>query len=389
MRIGLFTDTYYPEINGVANSVYTLFTQLTALGHDVHVFAPRCKGYEDHESDNVHYIKSVPLVVLKDRNLSLAGPRLAHKLKKYGFDIIHTHSEFAMGILAFYAAKILHCAHIHTYHTVWEDYVYYITHGVGDEQAKVFARKYSRFWCNRCEAVVAPTQKTVRLLESYGVRTPIYEVPSGLNIDRFAPEKHDQDMRERVREECGVKPGERVLLNLGRIAKEKNLEQVMRVFPSLLRQCPDVRFLIVGEGPAIEPLRQQAKTLGCENEVLFAGPKPWDVIDQYYAIGDVFASASHSETQGLTYIEAMAAGLCVVAYDDPCLEGVINHEENGLLFPDDDGALLEMLLRAFSDEGKTIAARAPQSVRRFTPIAFARAIVHVYEKSLEGLDGKD
>lgn len=383
MRIGLFSDSYYPEINGVANSVYTLYTQLTATGHDVHVFAPRCKGYQAHESDHVHYLKSIPLLVLKDRNIALYTPNFFQKIVKYNFDVIHTNSEFFAGHLGRrVAARTPNCVLVHTYHTAWEEYVDYITHGFGDEKARAFARKYSRFWCNRCDHVVAPSHKTRRLLEEYGVIRPIRVIPSGLEVARFAPALHPHAERMETRAECGVAPSERVLLNLGRISKEKNLDQVIRIFPRLLRLTPDIRLVIVGEGPAVESLRAQAQTLGCVDSVTFTGPKPWDKIDKYYAMGDVFVSTSHSETQGLTYIEAMASGLCVVAYDDPCLEGVVYDGENGLLVPDDDEALLNALVRAFSQEGASIAQRAPRSVAHYSPDAFAQHIEQLYTQAL-------
>ena len=387
MRIGLFTDTYYPEINGVATSVYTLFENLCALGHDVHVFAPRCKGHEQVDNPRVHFLPSVPLPVLKDRNMGMYTPLSVVDMAKYQFDVIHTNSEFTMGMLGKMVGHEIGCTRVHTYHTVWEDYVYYITHGVADDAARKLARKYSSFWCNRFDAVIAPTLKTQRLLEKYGVTSPIHVIPSGLEIGRFAPELHDDALRSRVRAECGVRPGERVLLYLGRIAKEKNLDQVLRVFPRLHERCPDVRLVIVGEGPLIPDLKEQAVSLGVSDFVSFPGPKPWKEIDNYYAMGDVFVSASHSETQGLTYIEAMASGLCVAAYDDPCLEGVITSGENGLLFADDDNAMLAVLERAFSEEGRAIAARAPESVARYSPVNFARAVEKVYQKVVS--DRKD
>lgn len=380
MRIGLFSDTYYPEINGVATSVYTLFENLCALGHDVHVFAPKCKGYEEIKNDHVHFLPSVPLPLLKDRNLGMYGPFSILDLAKYQFDVVHTNSEFTMGVLGRMVAHEIGCASVHTYHTVWEDYVYYVTHGVADEAARAITRKYSSFWCNRFDAVIVPTTKTRRLLESYGVKSHLNIIPSGLAIDRFAPALHGEAIRSRVREECGVKPGERVLLYLGRIAKEKNLDQVLRVFPHLHAAHPEVRLVIVGEGPLVPALKEQAQALNIADSVTFPGPKPWKEIDNYYAMGDVFVSASHSETQGLTYIEAMASGLCVVAYNDPCLEGVIESGKNGLLFADDDADMLHMLMRAFSDEGREIAARAPESVSQYAPINFARAVEALYQK---------
>ena len=122
-----------------------------------------------------------------------------------------------------------------------------------------------------------------------------------------------------------------MLLNIGRLAKEKNLEKILRVFPELHRRLPDVQLVIIGEGPLKQTLQEQAETLGVADSVSIVGAKPWEKIDRYYAIGDVFVSASHSETQGLTYIEAAASGLCVCAVDDPCLLGVFRDGVSAVL----------------------------------------------------------
>ena len=179
-----------------------------------------------------------------------------------------------------------------------------------------------------------------------------------------------------------------MLLNIGRLAKEKNLEQVMRVFPQLHAACPDVRFVIVGEGPQRAYLGELAKELGVADAVTLTGPKPWEQIDRYYAMGDVFVSASHSETQGLTYVEAMASGLCVCAVNDPCLEGVIEDGVSGILTQDGDEALLAGLLRAFSDEGRTIAARAAEYAAPFSTGTFAERVEACYEKAIRAARGE-
>ena len=179
-----------------------------------------------------------------------------------------------------------------------------------------------------------------------------------------------------------------MLLNIGRLAKEKNLEQVLRVFPRLREVCPDVRFVIVGEGPQRGYLGEMAKELGVADAVTLTGPKPWERIDQYYAMGDVFVSASHSETQGLTYVEAMASGLCVCAVNDPCLEGVIEDGVSGVLTEDGDDALLAGLIRAFSDEGRTIAAHAAEHAAPFSTQVFAERVEACYEKAIRAARGE-
>lgn len=382
MKIGLFSDTFYPEINGVATSCLTLHKELTRRGHEVHVFAPKCKGWEENQHETFHYIASAPLVVLKDRNFALPGPMTSWEATKLDFDVVHTNSEFVMGHFGRLIARSNGSVLVHTYHTIWEEYTDYITHGVADDAARAIARKYSQWWCNRFDRIVAPTGKTAGLLYDYGVRTPMDIVPSGMDIARFSPALHTQQERAAAREECGVLPSERILLNIGRLSKEKNIERIMRVFPALLKVHPDVRFLIVGEGPQREQLTQMAIDLGVADHVTLAGPKPWEHIDRYYAMGDVFASASRSETQGLTYIEAMASGLCVCAVNDECLRGVIEDGVSGILTEDTDEALLEGLVRAFSDEGRKIAKSAPRYAEPFSTETFASKIEATYYTAL-------
>ena len=156
----------------------------------------------------------------------------------------------------------------------------------------------------------------------------------------------------------------------------------MRVFPRLLEVYPDVRFVIVGEGPQREMLAQMAQELGVSDHVTLTGPKPWEKIDRYYAMGDVFVSASRSETQGLTYVEAMASGLCVCAVYDTCLDGVITDGVSGILTDDTDESLLQGLVRAFSNEGTRIARSASRYARPFSTETFAERVEECYELAI-------
>lgn len=382
MKIGLFTDTFYPEINGVATSCLTLERELTRRGHEVHIFAPKCKGYEAHENERYHYIASAPLIALKDRNVAFPSPITTWEAVKLDFDVVHTNSEFVMGYFGRHVAKSNGSVLVHTYHTAWEEYTHYLTKGLGDETLRKATRKYSQWWCNHFDRVITPTAKTLEMLRGYGVRAPIDIIPSGMDIARFAPERISaQDIAD-TRRECGVLPGERVLVNIGRLAQEKNLERVMRVFPLLRERFPDLRFVIVGEGPQREMLERMARDLGVEESVSIVGPKPWERIHLYYAIGDVFASASRSETQGLTYVEAMASGLCVCAVNDACLNGVIENGVSGILTEDSDEALLAGLTRAFSEEGRTIQKHAAEYAKPFGMEAFATKVEACYRQAI-------
>lgn len=382
MIIGIFTDTFYPEVNGVATSCLNLYQELQRRGHTVHVYAPKCKGWEEFQSDTVHYLESKQFILLKDRNVALPGMGTIRQALDMHFDVVHTNSEFIVGFLGTYIARHTGCVRIHTYHTVWEDYTYYITHGIGDNTAKSFVKRYSEWWCDRFDRVIVPTAKTENLLRQYGVETPIDIIPSGMDLRRFAPEKHSAEERAATRAECGIPEGKRVLLNIGRLAKEKNLEKILRVFPELHRRLPDVQLVIIGEGPLKQTLQEQAETLGVADSVSIVGAKPWEKIDRYYAIGDVFVSASHSETQGLTYIEAAASGLCVCAVDDPCLLGVFRDGVSAVLSGDSDEQLLESLMLSFSPVGGRIRRNAVEAARPYSTEQFAQRVECCYMTAL-------
>lgn len=383
MKIGIFTDTFYPEINGVATSCLNLSQELRKRGHTVHVYAPKCKGWENFQSEYVHYLESAQFLLLKDRNVAFPGRGIVRQALDIQFDVVHTNSEFIMGILGRYIARHTGCARVHTYHTAWEDYTYYITHGHADHAAKKIAQKYSEWWCDRFDRVIVPTEKTQNLLLQYGVETPMDVIPSGMELSRFYPENHSSERIMQTRRECGVPDGKRVLLNIGRLAKEKNVEKILRVFPALHDYCPDVHLVIIGEGPQRQLLEENAKALGISQYVSIVGSKPWEKIDQYYAIGDVFVSASHSETQGLTYIEAAASGLCVCAVDDPCLLGVFQDGVSAVLAGESDDALLRSLILSFSPLGERIRRNAVAAARPYATQQFAENVEQCYLKAIE------
>ena len=382
MKIGIFTDTFYPEINGVATSCLNLYKELQNRGHTVHVYAPKCKGWEEYQSENVHYLESAQFIFLRDRNVAFPGVGTVRQALDIHFDVVHTNSEFVMGFLGRYIARHTGCPRVHTYHTAWEDYTYYITHGIGDNAARNIAKRYSEWWCDRFDRVIAPTTKTENLLRQYGVEAPIDIIPSGMELNRFYPENHSSEEIAQTRSECFVPEGKRVLLNIGRLAKEKNVDQILRVFPMLHEMCPDVHLVIIGEGPMKAQLEETARELGVAEYLSIVGAKPWEKIDRYYAIGDVFVSASHSETQGLTYIEAAASGLCVCAVNDPCLLGVFQDGVSAILSGDSDEELLDSLLLAFSPLGKGIRRNAVAATRPYSTQQFAQRVEDCYLRAI-------
>lgn len=384
MNIGLFTETYYPEINGVANSVYMLKTELEEIGHTVYVFTTTTPGAPEFEH-NVFRVPSLPCILITERRVGLFyQPKLASLIKKLNLDLIHTHTEFSLGIFGRIMAKELKLPTVHTYHTIYEDYTHYITHfKTLDKRAKAFVRVFTKICCNTVEQVIVPTEKVRDLLLKYSVYRDISIVPTGVNLKKFNPELYPKEEVLKLRQHFGLKAEDKVLLYLGRISKEKNIAEIIEAMPEYMRTRDQVRFLIVGGGPEMENLKQTVAEQKMQDKIIFTGPQPWDNIGLFYQLGDVFVSASQSETQGLTYIEAMAAGLPVVAKKDKCLEDILNPGWNGFDFTDRNG-LMEGLDAVFFNENNTpFGENARLKVRKYSSEEFARNVEGVYEEVMQ------
>lgn len=379
MNVGLFTETYYPEINGVATSVYMLKKELEKRGHNVYVFTTKTPGAPEHEY-NVFRVPSIPFALITERRVGLFyQPKLANIIRKLNLDIIHTHTEFSLGIFGRIMARELRLPIVHTYHTIYEDYTHYLTHIQAlDRRAKSFVRTFSKICCNTVEQVLVPTQKTKELLLKYSVHKDIFVVPTGIDLGKFEPDNYTKEEVDRLKEKYEIKEDEKVLLYLGRVSQEKNLQEVIRAMPEYMNLRPNVKFVIVGSGPDKEKLEELVKEYHISDRVIFTGAQPWDIIGLYYRMGDVFVSASQSETQGLTYIEAMASGLPVVAKKDKCLDDILEEGYNGYTFTDKEGLHCALDCVLFRNQNTDFSKNAMDKVRKYSTQEFAYQVEQVY-----------
>lgn len=379
MNIGLFSETYYPEINGVATSVYMLKNELEKRGHNVYVFTTTTPGAPEYEH-NVFRVPSIPFIFITERRVGLFyQPKLAHVIRKLNLDIIHTHTEFSLGIFGRIMAKEQGLPVVHTYHTIYEDYTHYLTHFKAlDKRAKAFARTYTKLCCNTVEQVIVPTEKTRKLLLNYSVHKDISVVPTGIDLSKFEKSRYAREEIEELKQNYGIKPEDKVMLYIGRVSQEKNIGEIIEAMPGYMPDRKNVKFLIVGSGPALSGLEQMVEQLGLSDQFIFAGAKPWDKIGLYYQLGDVFVSASKSETQGLTYIEAMASGLPVVAREDKCLEDILEQGRNGYSFTDVKGLYYGLDQVLFADQITKYSENAIDMVSKYSMQEFAYHVEEVY-----------
>lgn len=334
MRIGLFTDSYFPQISGVATSIRTLALELEKSGHEVFIFTTTDPNADvDHEK-NIIRLQSIPFVSLAERKIVLKGVFAAYQIaKEYHLDIIHTQTEFGMGILGKMVAVQLRIPVIHTLHTKYEDYVYYIAKGrlIRPSMVKYIIRNYLR----GAQAIICPSEMVLDTVNNYGVTLPKRVIPTGIEIERFRREDITDEAVSQLKAELGIKKGEIMLLSLSRIAAEKNIQAVIRALPEILSEFP-VKLVIVGHGPYAETLKSLVAELSLDEAVIFTGAVENESTAYYYKACDFFISASTSETQGLTYLEALAAGTRVLAHKNPYLTDLLDDEEFGSLFERED-----------------------------------------------------
>ncbi|MGN0244154.1 MAG: glycosyltransferase [Lachnospiraceae bacterium] len=378
MNIGLFTDTYYPEVNGVANSTYELKCNLEKMGHTVYVFTVTNPKAAAEEEPGVFRMTSVPFIFLKDRRVGI--PQMHwwwKKINSISLDVIHTQTEFTMGHLGKKTAQHFNIPHIHTYHTIYEDYTHYLKLP-GNESMKKAARMFSRMCCNRADTIIVPTEKVRKLLYSYHVKKSIHVIPTGVDVTKFS--HYNEKRRCEIRESLHLEDDHHVLIYLGRISKEKNLEEVLIYFKEVIAEDEQARLMVVGGGPQLPLLKELARALGIEQYTCFVGEVNWEEVQDYYAVGDIFVSASTSETQGLTYAEALAAGKPLLVHKDECLKDLLVHKENGYEYESVEEFVegYQYLVNKCKETG--LRDHMIQSMQHFSGMEFARKVYEVYEK---------
>lgn len=327
MNIGLFTDTYFPQLSGVATSIQTLKNALEKNGHSVFIFTTTDPHLGKGTIEpNVFRVSSVPFVSFTDRRIALRGLFQATKIaKEVKLDIVHTQTEFSMGMIGKYVAHSLGIPAIHTYHTMYEDYLHYVLNGHLLKPYHV--KQFTKAYLHNMDGVVAPSERVKETLTRYGVTIPMRIIPTGVDLTAI-----NENPRRDVRKELGIDSNEKVILTLSRVAAEKKIDQILDVLPTVLESEPNVKFVIAGDGPDVQPLKDQVARLSLEDYVIFAGSVEHSDVGNYYRMADLFVSASDTETQGLTYIEALAAGTKCVVYSTDYTEHVFDNKELGSTF---------------------------------------------------------
>lgn len=384
MRIGIFSDTYTPYINGVTTSIVMLKQALEKKGHTVYIVTVNNEDlhFKYEEDEKIIRIPGVPIGIYDYRLTGIYPLKAINKIKKWNLDVIHSQTEFGVGTFARIIAKQFNIPLVHTYHTMYEDYIHYITKGYFQKSSKKLVEYFTLFYCDKTiSELVVPTKKTYELFKrKYKVDRNIYIVPTGIEVEKFYIENNKELDIPNFRKSLGLKKDDFVILFVGRIGTEKNLDLLLSSMKSLTNVSPKIKLLVVGDGPDLENYKKYTNRNKLNDNIIFAGKVPWDSITSYYLISDVFATASKTETQGLTVIEAMAASLPVVCIDDESFRDTVIDGLNGKVF-NNRREYKKDIITLYKDRQllKRLSSQARIAAETHSSKYFAEQILDVYK----------
>ncbi len=368
MRIGLFTDTYAPQINGVTTVVQMMQKEFKALGHEPIVFAPSYPDQPETEGPEVWRFPSRQVNFHPESRMTWPYRRKVPSILSE-LDIIHSHTPFSVGLLGLWASRHYNIPHVHTYHTFFTEYRHYIPRPI--RPTKKMTERISRAFCNRCELILAPSEEMKQELDNYEFSTPVLAMPFGIDLDTFS-----QPIRRDLKKNLNLSSETKVLLTAGRLGPEKNFSFVLDSFAQLKQKLDDVVLVIAGDGAARQDLEQQAAKLGIQKSVIFLGYVDRSELVDYYPQADLFVFASKTETQGIVLLESQASGTPVVAIGEMGVLDVVNDAQSGYLVNEDLDAFTASVFELLTDDEK---------YKVFSKSAFELAQKHSAQKTCEEL----
>jgi len=356
MRILMISDVYFPRINGVSTSIQTFRRGLHAAGHETILIAPEYPGAAPDTEPDILRVPSrgVPRDP-EDRAMKLGAIRaLRPQLEKLEPDLVHIQTPFIAHYQGTALARALRVPVIETYHTYFEEYLHHYVPLLPRAVMRFIARRFTVSQCNVLDALVVPSRAMEQALLDYGVQCPMHIIPTGMEMDRFA-----SGDGQRFRAQLGIAPGQPVLVHVGRIAHEKNIEFLFRMFEIVVRSKPGAVFVVAGEGPALTSCKAYIRTLGLAQQVRFVGylSRERELLDCYRA-GDLFVFSSKTETQGLVLLESLALGVPVVSTAHMGTADIVNPQRGAHVAPDDEAEFANIVVRLLDDAPRRAAMSA-------------------------------
>ncbi len=405
MKIAMFTDAYYPRINGVTVSVHSYATELSKLGHKVEVV---CLEYSEEQQKNSLFdekssdkispfkivrIPSAPFLFSKeDRMMRLdKWYRIKRAMNEFKPDVIHINSEWTIGYFGALYAHHKKVPFVYTFHTMWEDYLSNYVAFLPSASMKTLGRNVVKFYLKRANEIIAPTKRIASVVKDYGVEKKVDILPTGIPDGKEECTAGEQrKMASKIYKKFPGLKGKKILLFAGRIVKEKNLPFLFDVLEKVQKENSKTALLFVGSGPYSEELQSLAIERGFSDSVFFTGYVPSDELVYFYKIASVFTFPSKTETQGLVTVEAMLAGLPVVAVGILGTVDVMQGDHGGFMVKEDTDEFSEKVLSLLKNEKlrKEKSAEALSWAQKWKISSLAPRLVACYQKAIDIIENE-
>lgn len=375
MKVLIASDSY-KQINGVSNSVSLLVHGLREKGHEVKVLSLSENRKSYREGDD-YYIASVDALIYPDMRLSMAvWDDLIEELVDWKPDIAHIQTEFSAKWLAMKVVKKCEIPYVMTSHTNYEEY--FKSKKINGTLSRLIIQTFERIVYGKADTLIVPSYKIQELVEIYKVKCPVVVIPTGIELSNHP---RIEEGKQELLGQLGIKNNNKILVTVSRISKEKNIDELIAFMPALLKKDPDITLLIVGGGPHLDHLKKKVDSLSLRDNVKFTGMVPSEEVYKYYQLGNIFVSGSTFETQGLTYVEALANALPLVCREDKCLINIIEQGKNGFTYTDEAG-FIEHILTILNDvdlQGSMSKLSVKKSAA-FSKEVFVSSVEQLYEE---------
>ena len=388
MKVGIFTETYEPYISGVTTSIKMLKESLENLGNQVYIVTVNLMSHKFYydEKNKIIYIPGIKTGIY-DARLSNIYSRKAFKIiKSWNLDIIHSQTEFGVGFFSRIVSRKLHIPVVHTYHTLYEDYVYYVTHGHFNNLGKKIAIKLTKYFCDKkCDNLIVPTPKIQDLfLNKYHITRKINVIPTGIDTEKFKKTKKMEKEIQELKKKYKMKQEDFIIGSVGRIAQEKSFDELIKFTQKLIKDNKNIKLIIVGDGPELNKLKELTKSLKIDKNVIFTGKVKYELMGAYYHLFDIVTSFSTTETQGLTIIEALACSKPVLCINDESFRQMITNKYNGYLFKDGNDyiARIKEIIKN-KKQYQELTKNALKSVEKYSKETFGKNVLKVYKETLK------
>lgn len=388
MKIGIFTDAYEPHISGVTTSIKMLKTALEKMHHEVFIVTANLDNnkfiYDD--KNRIIYLPGIKTGIYETKLTGIYSKKAMKIIKNWHLDVIHSQTEFGIGYFSRIVAKKLNLPIVHTYHTLYEDYIHYVTHGHFNNLAKKLAIKITKYYCEKkCDELIVPTDKIKDLfINKYNISQPINVIPTGIDIDKFKLTPNIKKEIVSIKKKYKIKDTDFIIGSVGRIAPEKSFDKLLYNIKEMIKVNTNIKVMLVGGGPDLDNLKELTKKLHLEDYVIFTDKVNYDLVPAYFNTFNVIVSFSKTETQGLTIIEGLAASKPTICIEDDSFKAMIEPNYNGYLFKNDN-EFKDYIFKLMNDKKlyKDMSTNARNSTYKYSKEVFASEVLKVYHKAIE------